>query len=158
MIRPIRLICHIAFLMVLVSVTNLRAQEEGQQQANPLPTLFSVKVSGGYGLGRARQLYGYDASSPVWWSTGQGTKLNLAFDLPLIPVVVVDPLDSNSVKVPVVGLELEFASGYDLSTGGTTNDPIGGGVFQTTTRNSSYIPVTLGLNVRTNFGGGAPSI
>jgi hypothetical protein len=159
MIRPKRLFCQIAMLMVLASATKLRAQDADQPQANPLPTVFSVKVSGGYGLGRATQLYGYDASTPVWWSTGQGTKLNLAFDLPLIPVYVVDSLGSTSGTVPVVGLEFEFASGYDLSSGGTTNDPIGtGNVIQTTTRNSSYIPVTIGLNARTNFGGGAPSI
>jgi hypothetical protein len=158
MILHKRLFCLIATLAVFITGTQLRAQEADQQQAGPLPTQFSVKLSGGYGLGRARQLYGYDASSEVWWSTGQGSKINLAFDVPLIQVVVVDPLDTNSVKVPVVGLELEVASGYDLSSGGKTNDPIGGGVFQTTTRNSSYIPVTLGLNARTNFGGGMPSI
>jgi hypothetical protein len=157
MIRNKRLICHIALLMVLASSANLRAQNLDQQSAAELPTLFSVKASVGYGLGRATQLYGYDGSSEVWWSTGQGTKLNLALDLPLIPVDVVDSMGSNSGTVPVVGLELEIASGFDASSGGTTNDPIGGG-YQTTNRTSSYIPITLGLNARTNFGGGLPSV
>lgn len=143
---------------MLIMVSNvLRAQDADQPPAE-LPTLFSVKASAGYGLGRGRQLYGYDGSSEVWWSTGQGVKLNIALDLPLIPVDVVDSLGSASGTVPVVGLELEAATGYLPSTGGTTNDPLGNGSFQTTTRSASYIPVTLGLNARTNFGGGLPSV
>jgi hypothetical protein len=156
MIRPIRLFIHFSLLIVIAWSTNAIAQD-AEQPTGDLPTLFSVKASAGYGLGRATQLYGYDGNSPVWWSTGQGAKLNLALDLPILPIDVVDSLGSNSGTVPVVGLELEAASGYDLSTGGTTNDPIEGGI-QTTTRTTSYIPVTLGLNVRSNFGGGLPSV
>ncbi len=157
MIRFNRPIQTIALLVMLVGAPVTTAFAQDVEPAE-LPTLFSVKASAGYGLGRARQMYGHDGSSEVWWSTGQGAKLNLALDLPIIPVDVVDSLGSNSGTVPVVGLELEAASGYHLSTGGTTNDPIGGGVFQTTTRTTSYIPVTLGLNARTSFGGGLPSI
>ena len=126
--------------------------------ADGLPTLMSVKTGAGWGLGRSSQLYGKNGSNDVWWSTGEGIKMNLALDLPLITVNVIDSLGSPSGTVPVVGLELEAASGYDLSTGGTTNDLIPGGAFQTTTRTSSYIPITLGLNARTNFGGGLPSV
>jgi hypothetical protein len=158
MIRHKRILYHIALLLFLASAPNLRAQNADQPEAAELPTLFSVKASIGYGLGRATQLYGVDGNSQIYWSTGQGTKLNLALDLPLIPVDVVDSLGSNTGTVPVVGLELEAASGYDMSSGGTTNDQIGGGVIQSTVRNASYIPVTLGLNARTNFGGGLPSI
>ncbi len=157
MIRPIRLFCRIAFPLALAFSTSARAQD-ADQPSGELPTLFSVKASAGFGLGRATQLYGYDGNSEVWWSTGQGAKMNIALDLPILPIDVVDSAGSNSGTVPVVGLELEAASGYDLSTGGTTNDPIGGGSIQTTTRTSSYIPVTLGLNARTNFGGGLPSV
>ena len=150
---------HRPFLIAaLLLITAGSAIAQDIDQPMELPTLFSVKVGAGYGLGRARQLYGLDGTSQVWWSTGQGVKLNLALDLPIIPIDVVDSLGSTSGIVPVVGLELEAASGYHLSTGGTTNDAIGGGIFQTTTRTSSYIPVTLGLNARTSFGGGLPSI
>ncbi len=156
MIRPVRLISCIALVIVITAAT-VRAQQPDQGYGEA-PTLFSVKASAGWGVGRARQLYGYDGTSRVWWSTGQGVKLNLALDLPILPIDEVDSLGSTSGIVPVVGLELEVASGYDLSTGGTTNDPIGGGGFQTTDRTSSYIPFTLGLNVRSNFGGGLPSV
>jgi hypothetical protein len=122
------------------------------------PTLFSVKASAGWGMGRARQLYSASKSDEVWWSTGQGAKLDLALDLPLIPVDVVDSLGSTSGTVPVVGLELEASTGYHLSSGGTTSDPLGAGVTLSTTRIASYVPVLLGLNVRTNFGGGLPSV
>ena len=155
-IRFIRPIALCAILIALLA--NSAVAQDADQGPGEAPTLFSVKASAGYGLGRARQLYGFDGSSEVWWSTGQGVKLNLALDLPLIPVDVVDSLGSTSGTVPVVGLELEAATGYDLSTGGTTNDAIGNGTFQTTTRSASYIPVTLGLNARTNFGGGLPSV
>ena len=145
-------------LTLLVMASSLRAQAPDDQPIGESPTLFSVKASAGYGIGRDRQLYGHDGTSEVYWSSGQGVKMNLALDLPILPIDEVDSLGSASGIVPVVGLELEAATGYDLSTGGTTNDPIGGGLFQTTTRTSSYIPVTLGLNVRSNFGGGLPSV
>ena len=150
--------CLVAVLGSLFFASALRAQTDADQVPSELPTLFSVKASAGWGMGRARQLYGFDGSAEVWWSTGQGVKLNLALDLPILPIDVVDSAGSNSGTVPVVGLELEAASGYDVSTGGTTNDPLGNGSFQTTTRTTSYIPVTLGLNARTNFGGGLPSV
>ena len=145
-------------MLFIVWVGTAHAQASTDQGAGEAPTLFSVKASAGYGLGRARQLYGYDGTSEVWWSTGQGAKLNLALDIPILPIDEVDSAGSTSGIVPVVGLELEAATGYDLSTGGTTNDPIDGGSFQTTTRNASYIPVMLGLNARSNFGGGLPSV
>lgn len=157
MIPSSRTLFRTALLIALTFGANLRAQD-ADQPTGDLPTLFSVKASAGYGLGRAEQLYGYDGNSAVWWSTGQGAKMNLALDIPILPIDVVDSLGSNSGTVPVVGLELEAASGYDLSTGGTTNDQLGDGTIQTTTRTSSYIPVTLGLNARTNFGGGLPSV
>ena len=122
------------------------------------PTVLSVKLSGGWGEGRARQLYGYNGAQEVWWSTGEGAKMNLAIDLPLVPVDVVDSIGSKSGVVPVVALELEAATGYHLSTGGTTNDAIAGSTIQTTTRTTSYVPVTVGLNARSNFGGGLPSV
>ncbi len=145
-------------MLFIVWVGTAHAQASTDQGAGEAPTLFSVKASAGYGLGRARQLYGHDGTSEVWWSTGQGAKLNLALDIPILPIDEVDSAGSTSGIVPVVGLELEAATGYDLSTGGTTNDPIDGGSFQTTTRNASYIPVMLGLNARSNFGGGLPSV
>ena len=123
-----------------------------------MPTLLSVKASAGWGVGRSRQLYGYSGKDEVWWSNGEGLKMNLALDLPLIPVDVVDSLGSTSGVVPVVGLELEAATGYHLSTGGTTVDPLAGGASQSTTRTAAFIPITLGLNARTNFGGGLPSV
>ncbi len=147
----------LAALCVMLAAGSVYAQD-ADQGPGELPTIFSVKASAGWGLGRARQLYGYDGTSQVWWSTGQGVKMNLALDLPILPIDEVDSVGSTSGTVPVVGLELEAASGYDLSTGGTTNDPVGTGIFQTTNRTASYIPVMLGLNVRSNFGGGLPSV
>jgi hypothetical protein len=147
-------------LLALCSVLALASSALAQDDlgaAGPLPTLFSVKGSAGWGIGRSRQLYGLNGTSDVWWSTGQGVKLNLALDLPIIPIDVVDSMGSNSGIVPVVGLELEAASGYNISTGGTTNESVGNG-FQATTRTASFIPVTLGLNARTSFGGGLPSV
>lgn len=147
-------------VLLLIAVLCLGSEAMAQDDAGPVdgyPTLFSVKVSGGYGLGRSRQLYGYNGSSEVWWSTGEGTKLNLALDLPIIPVDVVDSFAGPNALVPMVGLELEAATGYHLSSGGTTNDLIGGSL-QTTTRSTSYVPVTLGLNARSSFGAGLPSV
>lgn len=153
------LIAAFAFLAFVLPGKSL-AQETGEiiAPAFELPTLLSVKASAGWGVGRARQLYGMAGKNEVWWSNGEGLKMNLALDLPLIPVDVVDSMGSNSGIVPVVGLELEAATGYHLSTGGTTTDPLAGGASQTTTRTVAFIPVTLGLNARTNFGGGLPSV
>ena len=147
-------------VLILAATLVLSTAAYAQEDAGPvdgLPTIFSVKIGGGYGLGRSRQFYGYNGSSEVWWSTGEGTKLNLALALPLIPVDVVDSFGGPRGLVPVVGLELEAATGYDLSSGGTTNDLVGS-QLQTTTRTTSYVPVTLGLNARSSFGGGLPSV
>jgi hypothetical protein len=145
-------------MMMTILAANFALAQEIIAPAFEMPTLFSVKVSAGWGPGRARQLYGYTGTQEIWWSTGEGVKMNLALDLPLIPIDVVDSLGSNSGTVPVIGLELEAATGYHLSTGGTTNDPVGGSSIQTTTRTTSYIPITLGFNARSNFGGGLPSV
>src|ERR1051326_8729305 len=158
MIRLPRLVssCVAALLATLALAPSTFAQDEGAPLGS-LPTLFSIKASAGWGIGRGRQLYGQNGTSDVWWSAGQGVKMNIALALPIIPIDVVDSLGSNSGIVPVVGLELEAASGYHISTGGTTNESIGGG-FQSTSRTTSYIPVTIGLNARTSFGGGLPSV
>ncbi len=152
--------------LLLVSVVSflpasLFAQDEPvDAPLEGLPTLFSVKLSGGWGIGRSRQLYGNNAASPVWWSTGEGAKVNLALDLPIVPIEVMntDSFGVGPSKTPVVALELEVASGYHLSTGGTTVDVLPSGGLQTTTRTTSYVPVTLGLNARSSFGAGLPSI
>jgi hypothetical protein len=124
------------------------------------PTLVSFKIGGGWGIGRSRQLYGMNGQSEVWWSTGEGAKINLALDLPFVPIEVVNPdsLDFGLSTTPLVGLELEAATGYHLSTGGTTNDAISNNVFVTTKRTTAYVPVTLGLNARSSFGAGMPSV
>ena len=82
------------------------------------PTLFSMKISAGYGLGRARQLYGLNGGSEVYWSAGEGVKLDAGFVIPLLPVDVVnlDGEDFGPERFPVVGLEMELATGYHLST------------------------------------------
>src|SRR5579871_972540 len=141
-------------IVLASSLCAFEAMAQQTDQSGPAPTLFSIKASAGYGLGRSRQLYSKLGSDDVWWSTGEGTKLDLGLDLPLIPVDVVDSLGSTSGIVPVVGLELEASTGYHLSAGGTTSDPLGGGVTLTTTRVASFVPVLVGLNARTNFGGG----
>jgi len=145
------------------AVTPVFAQDEGDEgdyYPEGLPTLISIKASSGWGIGRSRQLYGFNGSSPVYWSTGEGVKMNLALDLPLIPVDVVnaDSIPGEPSAIPVVGLELEAATGYHLSTGGTTNDALSNNVFITTKRTTAYIPVTLGLNARSSFGPGLPSV
>lgn len=124
------------------------------------PTLVSFKLGGGWGIGRGREFYGYNGKSEVYWSTGEGAKINLALDLPIVPIEVVNPdsLDFGLSTTPLVGLELEAATGYHLSTGGTTNDAITNSVFVTTKRTTAYVPVTLGLNARSSFGAGLPSV
>ncbi len=158
-----RHILRFAALMVTIAIfatcgLTLQAFAQDAGGGGEQPTLFSIKTSAGWGMGRSRQLYSAPKSDEMWWSTGQGSKLDLALDLPLIPVDVVDSLGSNSGTVPVVGLELEASTGYHLSSGGSTGDPLGGGVTLSTTRTASFVPVLLGLNVRTNFGGGLPSV
>ena len=134
-------------------------QNGGGSQADGLPTVFSVRASAGWGIGRSRQLYGNNGTDAVYWSTGQGIKTKLALDIPIVPIEVVnDEQDLGPGKVPVVALELEAATGYFTSTGGTTVDPLPTGGIQTTSRSTGYIPVTLGLNARSSFGPGLPSV
>lgn len=138
------------------------AQEEGDiiEPTEPgYSTLFSVKLSGGYGLGRGRQLYGFNSNDRVFWSLGEGSKMDLAFDVPLLPVEVLNPdgVEYGPERFPYVGLELEVGSGYHISGGGTTSEVLNG-VMTKTTRSYTYIPVTLGFNARATLGAGLPSI
>ena len=151
-------------LIIAASISqNAAAQERGDvinpAVDEPLQTFFSVKLSGGYGIGRARQLSGYSGSDPVYWSAGQGVKMDIAFDIPLLPIEVInsDGEEFGPERSPYVGLELEAASGYHLSTGGTTVETSGSS-FTTTKRSHTYIPITLGLNTRASFGPGLPSV
>jgi hypothetical protein len=137
------------------------AQDETNESEPSLSTLVSFKFSAGYGFGRARQLYGIDASQNLYWSAGQGAKMDLGICIPLLPIDVVnlDGPDFGPERYPVVGLELELASGYHISTGGTTNDPLSNSSnFMTTRRKHSYVPVTLGFNARAALGAGLPSV
>jgi hypothetical protein len=124
------------------------------------PTLFSMKISAGYGLGRARQLYGHNGGSEVYWSAGEGVKLDAGFVIPLLPVDVVnlDGEEFGPERFPVVGFEMEVASGYHLSTGGTTFDTLPTGEYMRTERTASYVPVTIGFNARATLGAGLPSV
>jgi hypothetical protein len=146
-------------LLQLPSMASAQDEEEFFPEQG-YPTLVSFKLGGGWGIGRSRQLYGYNGSSEVWWSTGEGAKINLALDLPIVPIEVVNPdsLDFGLSTTPLVGLELEAGTGYHLSTGGTTNDAISNSVFVTTKRTTAYVPVTVGLNARSSFGAGMPSV
>ncbi len=118
-------------------------------------TILSIKVSGGYGIGRASENLGMNGSSAVWWSAGQGEKMDAAIDIPLLPIEVInsDADENEPERFSIVGLEMEFASGYHISAGGTT---VNGA--QTTTRSYTYIPITLGFNARATFGAGMPSV
>jgi len=118
-------------------------------------TIFSIKLSGGYGIGRARNFIAFNGSDPVYWSAGQGAKMDAAIDVPLLPIEVInsDADETEPERFSIVGLEMEFASGYHISTGGTT---LTGN--QTTTRTYTYIPITLGFNTRATFGAGLPSV
>jgi hypothetical protein len=156
-----KIIIALAALLLIELPTPVFAQDEEEFfPEQGYPTLVSFKLGGGWGIGRARQLYGYNGTSEVWWSTGEGAKINLALDLPIVPIEVVNPdsLDFGLSTTPLVGLELEAATGYHLSTGGTTNDAISNNVFVTTKRTTAYVPVTLGLNARSSFGAGMPSV
>ena len=153
-----------AAAMIVASASIANAQESGDV-INPAPedlqpTIFSIKLSGGYGIGRARQYYGLNGSDQVFWSTGQGVKMDLAIDIPILPVEMINSEgeEYGPDKIPVVGLELEAASGYHISTGGTTVETASGGGFTTTKRSNTYIPITLGLNARASFGPGLPSV
>ena len=157
--RPV--LFFLTFMLLAPSMPVL-AQEEDEEifPTEGLPTLISVKTSGGWGIGRSRQLYGHNGNEQVWWSTGEGVKLNLALDLPLVQIEIVNPdsLEFGLASTPLVGLEIEAATGYHLSTGGTTNDALSNNVFVSTQRTTAYVPVTLGFNARTSFGAGMPSV
>lgn len=143
---------------------NAVAQDQGDvldPNANPDPlyTMFSVKLSGGYAMGRARQIVGFDGGDAVYWSAGQGVKTDVAFDMPILPIEMInnDGEEYGPERIPYVGLELELGTGYHISTGGTSSDVVPGGVM-TTTRSHTYVPITLGLNARASFGPGLPSV
>lgn len=151
---------------LLVAALSVEAFAQGQgdvidpsTNAEPLYTMFSVKVSGGYSMGRARQIVGFNSGDAVYWSAGQGVKMDAAFDMPILPIEMInnDGEEYGPERIPYVGLELELGTGYHLSTGGTTNESLGSGVA-TTTRSYCYVPITLGLNARASFGPGLPSV
>ena len=142
---------------------NALAQESvispGTQEA--LSTLFSIKLSAGYGLGRGRQLYGANGTDPVYWSAGEGVKMDLGLVVPLLPVDIMNVGGAElgePDRYPVVGLELEFGTGYHLSQGGTTNDLLENGTLMKTSRKYAVVPITLGFNARAAFGAGMPSV
>jgi hypothetical protein len=152
----------IALMLICLSAFVLQSESKAQTgdvidpgSDQSLPTLFSIKVSGGYGIGRARQLLGDNGTNSTWWSAGQGAKMDLAFDIPLLPIEVInsDALDNEPERFSIVGLELEFGTGYHISTGGTWSTG-----SQTTTPTYTYVPVTLGFNARASFGAGMPSV
>jgi hypothetical protein len=120
-----------------------------------LPTLLSIKLSGGYGIGRARNFLGTNGTDQIYWSAGQGVKMDVAMDIPLLPIEVInsDADENEPERFSIVGLEMEFASGYHISTGGTTVSN-----SQTTTKISTYLPVTMGFNTRATVGAGLPSV
>jgi hypothetical protein len=156
-----RVLAALTALVLLIQPDHLFAQDEEEFfPEGGYPTLVSMKLSGGWGIGRSRQLYGMNGNSEVWWSTGEGVKMNAALCIPLLPIDVVNPdsMDFGLSSNPLVGLELEAATGYHLSTGGTTNDAISNNVFISTNRTAAYVPVTLGLNARSSFGAGMPSV
>ncbi len=157
MTRKMRILSMLLVAMLAIPAFAIAQEATDTEPLDPLPTIISVKTSAGWGIGRARQLYGYNGQSEVWWSTGQGAKMNLALDVPVIQIDVVDSSNGGLGKTPLVGLEIEAATGYYLSTGGTTNEQFGSG-FRTTTRTTSYVPITLGFNARSSFGAGMPSI
>ncbi len=128
-------------------------------EGEPLYTLFSIKLSGGYGFGRGSQLYGKAGSEDIYWSAGEGAKMDMGLVVPLLPIDVVnlDGEEFGPERFPIVGLEMELASGYHISTGGTTNDETLGTVM-TTARKYTYIPITLGFNARATLGVGMPSV
>lgn len=149
-------------LSLFIFAGTLRAQEDAsilEPGDEPLYTLFSIKLSGGYGFGRGSQYYGNAGNEQVYWSAGEGAKMDMGLVVPLLPIDVVnlDGEEFGPERFPVVGLEMELASGYHISTGGTTNDEFLGGTM-TTERKYTYIPVTLGFNARATLGAGMPSI
>lgn len=118
-------------------------------------TILSFKLAAGYGIGRARENLGTNGTDAIWWSAGQGIKLDAAMDIPLLPVDIINSSgdENEPERYSIVALEAEVASGYHISTGGTFFS-----AGQTTTRSYTYIPITLGFNVRAGFGAGMPSV
>lgn len=142
-------------IFLLHSDSRAQAGDVLEPTSQSQATILSIKVSGGYGFGRATQNLGTNGSTGVWWSAGQGEKMDAAIDIPLLPIEVIDPDagENDPDRFSVIGLEMEFASGYHISTGGTT---INGS--QTTTRSYTYVPITIGFNARATFGAGMPSV
>jgi hypothetical protein len=146
------------FFMFALANSTLLAQSQGgvlSPEEQSLPTLLSIRLSGGYGIARGSENIGTNGSNPIWWSAGQGVKMDLAIDIPLLPIEVInsDPDENEPEKFSIVGLEAEFGSGYHISSGGTTSDG-----FQTVSRTYTYVPVTFGFNARATFGAGMPSV
>jgi len=135
------------------------AQDNGGGSDQSQATILSMRLSAGYGIGRARENLGSNGSDVVWWSAGQGVKTDVALDLPLLPVEVINTgADENEPeRFSVVGLELELGSGYHVSTGGQFNTNINGNNVSLT-KTYTYVPVTIGFNVRASFGAGLPSV
>ncbi|MFI5264980.1 MAG: hypothetical protein ACHQM6_10735, partial [Candidatus Kapaibacterium sp.] len=153
-----RLAAILLFSLSLVMFhSEVRAQGDILQPGDneSLPTILSIKVSGGYGFGRATQNLGTNGTSAIWWSAGQGEKMDAAIDIPLLPIEVInsDADENEPEKFSIVGLEMEFASGYHISEGGATTTG-----NQTTTRKYTYIPITIGFNARATLGAGMPSV
>jgi hypothetical protein len=140
-------------LMLLFAGTVLAQDNGGSDQSQA--TILSARLSAGYGIGRGTQNLGTNGGDPVWWSAGQGIKMDAALDLPLLPIEVINTgaEENEPERFSVVGLELELGSGYHFSTGGKFSSNGG-----TTVRTYTYVPVTIGFNVRTSFGAGLPSV
>src|SRR5579872_4937973 len=141
--------------LMLCSPSRAQTGDVLEPNDQSLPTILSIKVSGGYGIGRARQNIGGNGTDIIWWSAGQGEKMDAAIDIPLLPIEVInsDADENEPERFSIVGLEMELASGYHISAGGTT--VIGN---QTTTRSYTYVPITIGFNARATFGAGMPSV
>jgi hypothetical protein len=120
-----------------------------------LATILSLKVAAGFGIGRARENLGTSGGDPVWWSAGQGVKLDAALDVPLLPIEVINSAgdENEPERFSIIGLEAEIASGYHVSVGGKSSSG-----NQTIIPTYTYIPVTIGFNTRATFGPGLPSV
>ncbi|MEI8135248.1 MAG: hypothetical protein WCH46_09295 [bacterium] len=139
----------------LLPLSKLAAQTNGGATDQSQATILSARLSTGFGIGRARESLGANGSDAVWWSTGQGMKLDAALDLPLLPVEMLNSGgdENDAERNSVIGIELELGSGYHFSTGGKYTSG-----SQTVSRTYCYVPLTLGFNVRASFGAGSPSI
>jgi hypothetical protein len=148
----------IILFSLLMMVQSAMAQNPAGGVLSPdesLPTLLSFRLAAGYGIGRARQNLGTNGTDPIWWSAGQGVKLDAALDIPLLPIEVLNTIgdENEPERFSIVGLEAELASGYHIS---------GGGKFasgdETIIRTYTYVPITIGFNTRASFGAGMPSV